>query len=102
MPFIETALIHDDEMNFLHFGAYRARVTGSGTLKSTLYSTDNIESSALANQTMALTTNKEKVVLANFNEQRAKLKLYTDAIDEVFEISNLIVFVKKLWTADVG
>jgi len=102
MPFIETALIHDDEMNFLHFAGYRARVIGAGVLKSTLYSTDNVDNVALANQTMSATTDREKVVLANFNQQRAKLRIYTDAIDEIFEISNLIVFVKKLWTADVG
>ena len=80
----------------LHTGAIRMRVTGSGTLQSTLYSFDNVNSSTLPNITLASTTNREPTILANFTEQGAQLEVKTTLIDETFEISKIVIFTKPI------
>lgn len=77
----------------LHFGAIRMRCTGSGSLRSTLYSLDEIRSNSLQNITLASTNRIEPTILANFEEQRALLKIETTGIDEIFIISKLIIYV---------
>lgn len=77
----------------LHFGAVRLRCTGSGTLRTTLYSLDEVRSSTLPTIALALTNRIEPTILANFEEQRASLKIETTAINEVFTISKLIIYV---------
>src|ERR1041385_5832727 len=98
MPFIQTALIHDDEENVIHCAGYRIRAVGSGNLDSVLYSLDSIESQNLASLTISSTNKREPTVLANFISQRIMLKLRTDAIDEVFDISRIIFFIKPIWS----
>lgn len=79
-----------------HVGMVRLRVTGSGVLRSTLYSLDSINSSVLPTITMAATTNREPTILANFTEQKSQLELQTTAIDETFEISKIVIFTKPV------
>lgn len=83
----------------LHFGAVRMRINGSGTLRSTLYSLDDLVSSSLSNITMAVTTSQEPTILANFIQQRAHLRVQTTAIDEYFVISKMIVYVTPVATS---
>lgn len=79
----------------LHFHAIRFRVTGSGSLRSTLVSLSNVNSSILNNISMSI-TNREPLVLANFIEQRGYLRIQTTAIDEYFTISKIIIFMKPI------
>lgn len=79
-----------------HFGAVRLRVKGSASLKLTLYSLDETKSSALAPITLSSTTNIEPNRLSNFTQQRAKLRIETTEIDETFQISKIVVFVKPV------
>lgn len=80
----------------LHFHATRMRVTGSGVLRQTFYSLDDIRSQAIANQTLAGTTRIEPTTLANFSEQRAYLDIRTTAIDEYFTISKIIIYARPV------
>lgn len=78
----------------LHFGSVRMRVTGIGGLDLTLASLDSTRTSTLPSITMAVTTNREPLVLANFREQRAQLVGQTTGIDEVYNISKIVIYIK--------
>lgn len=87
-----------EEGSVLHFGAVRLRVVGSGSLRSTLYSLNEVRSDALAALTMSGATDTEPVLIANFTQQRAYLDVRTTAIDEVFNVSKIVIFVKQVAT----
>ena len=82
----------------LHCNATRLRVSGSGSLKQTLRSLDNVNSSALANITMASSTNREVNSLANFKDQYIQLEIKTTEINEVFRLSKIRIFTKPVMT----
>lgn len=82
----------------LHFGSIRLRVVGSGVLRPTLYSLDDVRSSVLPTVTMASTTDREPLVLCNFINQRGYLELKTTAINETFTINKITFFVKPIAT----
>lgn len=82
----------------VHFGAVRFRVNGAGNLRTFLSSMDDVSLQTLVPYIMALTTKREPTILANFSEQRARLELGTTAIDEVFTISKIVIFVKPIFS----
>jgi len=79
-----------------HFGAIRLRLNGSGNLRATLYSYDEVYSKVLVPIVMAQTTNKPQTRLSNFTQPMAKLRIETTAIDETFNISQIIVYTKPV------
>jgi len=87
-----------------HFHVIQLRITGTGTLKSKLYSLPDragvMRSEDLENLNMTTQTSREPVLLANFMEERAKLKIYTTEIDEIFTIRKITVFIKPTYTSD--
>ena len=104
MPFIKTALLGSPGASVLpkgdyinHFNQIRARVTGSGVLRGTLYSMDDVNSYTLPTITMAATSNSVAAVLANFMEQRCSLKLETTAIDEIFKINRITIYARPVF-----
>lgn len=80
----------------LHFGAVRQRVTGSGTLRMNLTSLSDVVETAIPNITLQTSTAREPTVLSNVNQQRAYLHGYTTDIDEVFEVSKIIIYVRPV------
>jgi len=82
--------------SILHFGLTRMRVTGSGDLRQTLFSLDEVKSNILATIPMQAVTDIEPTRLANFTQQRASLEVKTTARNEVFNISKIIIFVKPV------
>jgi len=82
----------------LHCGATRFRVTGSGNLQLFLRSLDNSHNLQLTSIPMQATTNKEPLVLSNFSDQRVQLELRTTEINEVFNVSKIVVFIKPVAT----
>lgn len=88
--------------NILHYGGVRMRVTGTGNLRMTLTSLDDIRSTTLVPFVLQDERSREPTRLCNFVSQRAKLKIYTTAIDEVFRVNRVIVFVKELYTQFPG
>jgi hypothetical protein len=103
MPFIETAPIGDAEVeNINHYAGIRLRVRGVGNLIPTLYSLDKIDSTAMVEMTMAVTTAREPTRLCNFVSQRGILRLETDDLDDYMEIDRIIVFNKAIYTQFPG
>lgn len=78
------------------------RVLGTGQLDMILFSLSETESQVLVPFTMSTATNREPFRLANFNQQRCMLKLGTDALDEQFTITRVILFAKEIWTSYPG
>ncbi len=79
-----------------HYGAVRLRAKGSASLKLKLLSLDETKISNLLALTLQPTTNIEPNRLSNFTQQRAKLELRTTEINETFQISKVIVFVRPV------
>lgn len=97
-PFIQTALLHDEDEKIIHTHSYRIRVVGSGNLHATLYTLNSVRSQTLTDIVLTATSAREQTVLSNFASQRIMLKLQTDAIDNTFDITRIIMFLKTLWT----
>ncbi len=95
MPFIKTAFIKNQDLSVNHYGAIRTRVTGVGNLLMTLYSYDEITSDPQAPIAMSASNNTPPTVLSNFTEMAAKLDIRTTTIDEIFNISQITVYVKE-------
>lgn len=88
--------------NISHFTAVRLRVTGSGSLVMNFYSLDDINSQQLAPLTMSASTNIQPTRLANFNEQRASLRIGTYQFQEYFRINRIIIFTKEIYSSYPG
>ena len=82
-----------------HYTAIRLRVKGTGNLKLTLYSYDEEFSDPLADAVMAANTSIPSTALANFTQMMAKIDLRTTEIDEVFNVSQIIVFARPVGTS---
>lgn len=81
-----------------HFGAIRFRVKGSGNLKLRLLSLDEVYQNILVPLVITSLTNKELNRLSNFTQQRAKLEIKTEEINEYFEISKIVIYVTPVAT----
>lgn len=81
-----------------HFGSIRLRVTGSGNLKLTLFSYSEEYSDPQAPIAMSLVTSTPPTALANFTQMKAKLRIQTTEIDETFNISQIILYIKPSGT----
>lgn len=80
--------------SLLHFNAARLRVTGSGNLRLSFRSLDDVNVQTLAPLAMQATTNREPTVLANYIDQLGSLRFETTAINETFSICKIVIFVK--------
>lgn len=85
-------------INILHFGVVRTRVVGSGTLRTSLIGYDSVLTQTLATATLAATNSREVTRLANFVSQFGQVKLETTAINEVFKVNNITIFVKPIYS----
>jgi len=88
--------------NILHFGAVRMRVTGAGSLRMTLSDLDDTNPETLVPLTLQSAPGREPTRLCNHKSQRVKLKLYTNAIDEIVRINRIILYAKELYTSYPG
>lgn len=68
--------------------------TGSGNLKTTLFSIDQADGQQLHDITLSTSANKFPVTLANFRNQRIQVELRVVEENEYFNISRIVVFVK--------
>jgi hypothetical protein len=79
-----------------HYGAIRLRVTGSASLRLTLYSLDEVKISPLLAVPLQSRTNIEPTRLSNFTQQRAKLEIRITEMNETFQISKIIIFARPV------
>lgn len=82
--------------NIIHVVASRVRVRGTGYLRLSLHSLDDINTSTLHPIEMSSSTNKPATKLANFRDSRVQLKIITNDIDEVFNIGTFYMFTKPV------
>ena len=88
--------------NISHFAAIRIRVNGTGQLKMSTYSLDDVKTKTLVPFTM---TPKARIIptrIVNFMEQRASFELKTTEIDEKFRINRIVIFMKEVFTSYPG
>jgi hypothetical protein len=77
-----------------HFNAVRMRVVGTGALKLTLFSLDDLEWEQLADIEMSERTSVIPTALASFVQQRTSLEVKTTTINDYFRINRIIIFSK--------
>jgi hypothetical protein len=82
----------------LHFNATRLRVTGAGVLRTKFSSLNDVNQLDSPNLTMLTVTNIEPTLLTNFRDQRGRYEGTTTDIDETFNISKMIVYIKPIAT----
>ena len=85
-----------------HINTIRMRVTGTGNLKLTLYSLQDVKYQQLADLPLSLTTDIQPTRLANFMTQRASLELKTTSINDYFRVNRILVFMKPTFTSYPG
>ena len=85
-----------------HFAAIRVRLNGTGSLKMTVYSFDDVRSKTLVPFTMATSARIVPTRIVNFNEQRASFELKTTGMDEEFKINRIVIFTKEIYTSYPG
>jgi hypothetical protein len=79
-----------------HFNMIRMRVTGSGNLKLTLNSLQDVRQFQLADISMSSSTDIQPFRLANFQTQRASITIGTTNINEHFRINRIIVYSRPI------
>lgn len=82
--------------NIIHANALRIRVVGSGNLRMTLFSLDDVNSQEFVPLAMQATTAIQATPLVNFKSQRIAVRLGTSAINEHFRINRVVLFVKTV------
>lgn len=85
-----------------HFNMVRLRVTGTGNLKLTFFSLQDVKSERLADLPMSEITDIQPRKLANFKTQRASLKLGTTGINEYFRINRIVIYSKPIFSEFPG
>ena len=82
----------------IHFHTVRFRVIGSGNLDLEFLSLDDVNTQTITPVVMAAATNREPTILANFRDQRGRLRFSVNDIDEWFSISKIVVFIRPYQT----
>jgi len=99
---IATESLDNAENAVIHYGGIRFRVNGSGNLRITYQSLDNVKNKVLIPLVMATGTDKEPFRLGNFVTQRMFVRVETTDIDEIFKINRVIVFARPLYSQYPG
>lgn len=86
-----------DEM-IQHTVSVRYRVYGTGVLRTTLYSYQDVSSSTLPVITMSATADRHPTVISNFSNQKTQIQFQVTGYDETFVISKILAFVKPTAT----
>jgi len=85
-----------------HYAAIELRIRGSGILNTKLLSMDDITEEILIPLTMQSATNRQATRLSNFTEERARVRIWTENIDETLRLTELTIYVKPRATSYPG
>ena len=96
---ISVAELDNEAQNIIHFGGVRIRVVGNGNLKLTFQSLDSAMNQSLVAIPIPSGGGIEPLRLANFNTQRAFLRIETTQLNEIFKINRVVVFAKPIYTS---
>lgn len=82
--------------NIIHLGGCRPRiVSGNGTL---IITTSDMNTGINGINTQVMTGPSEIFKIANVMTQKGKIRFETKNQDEIFQISQIIVYYKPVWT----
>lgn len=82
--------------NIVHSVGARYRVRGSGQFRTRMWDLDNTRYQNLDDINLQTATPREKTVIANFQDQGIQIQFRTIHIDEHFNFTKLICFVKPV------
>jgi hypothetical protein len=85
-----------------HFAAIRVRVNGTGNLKMSVHSLDDVRSKTLVPLEMKTANRIIPTRLVNFMEQRACFELKITDFDEDFKINRIVIFTKEVFKSYPG
>ena len=88
--------------NISHFAAIRVRVNGTGKLRMSVHSLDDVRSKTLVPLDMLPANRIIPTRLVNFVEQRACFEFKTTGFDYEFKINRIVVFMKEMYTSYPG
>lgn len=88
--------------NIIHYGAVELRVNGSGNLLLKLKGLDDAYQLTLVPLVMSTAPGRQQVRLGNFMNQKARLRIETNVINEIFKINKVIIWVKPVYTSYPG
>lgn len=79
-----------------HFTAIRTRIKGSGLIRGTIFSYDEVQSDVLNPTLMSTVIDDPVTILSDFTSFVGKLRLEVTTIDEYFDISGIIIYSKPV------
>lgn len=79
-----------------HITGIRMRILGDGDLLMRLLTQSEVRSQTLVPFTMSESTEVSPIRLANFTTQRAQLEFKTEELDDYFEITRIIFFIRRV------
>jgi len=97
-PFFVTYFVDNKETDVMHYTGSRMRIKGTGLAHQQFHSLDSINTESFGDLTLFQMTNLSPFALANFIDQQCALRVYTTAIDEIMNVSQIAIFFKKLYT----
>lgn len=80
----------------VHSVGARYRVRGDGLFRTRMWNLDNVRMQHLNNIDLETASSREKTVIANFQDQGIQIQFRTIHIDEHFNMTKLICFVKPV------
>ena len=86
----------------IHFAAVRLRVDGTGNLQMRLLSPNGVKQAVMVPLAMTDPADDMLTKLVNFKKERAQLEFKTTEIDEVFDISRILIFTKPVASSYPG
>lgn len=95
---ISALLPQGQDDSIFHYAAIRAKVVGSGNLRTTIYGLDQVLSSVLNVVAMSTSPGVEPVILCNLLSQRARIQFSTTAINETAKFYRVTLFIKPVYT----
>jgi hypothetical protein len=88
--------------NITHFNAIRMRIQGSGNLKMSMISQDEIITKSMVDLPLKEANNIQPTRLTNFMQQRAIFELHTEKRLDFFRINRIILFTKETFSSYPG
>lgn len=100
--FIQFALLGETANAIHHYGGIGLRIKGVGTLGVRLYGEDNIDTQILPNLVLAATPGKEYIRLANFQSEKASLKISLNEANGYFKLDKMGLYANVVFYSRPG
>lgn len=82
--------------NIVHSVGVRYRIRGSGMFRTRMWNLDAVRYQNLNNIDLDTPSSREKTIITNFQDQGIQIQFRTIHIDETFNCSKLVCFVKPV------